>query len=327
MRRVLVTGASGFIGGHVVHALHSRGIGVRCLVRRSSRLDFIQPLAPELVIGDVMQPETLEGALANVDGVVHCAGLTKTHSRAEYFRINEGGSRNLYAACRTRKDRIAKIVHLSSLAAFGPSNDGMPITEGSTPHPVSDYGESKLAGQRVAEACMAELPVCIIVPPAVYGPHDVDFLVYFKLVARGIIPLIGKSARYLSLVYAKDLAKAIMETLVDDRTAGKSYLVDDGRIHTWTSLADTIGRAMNRAPKHLYIPAAALRGMGAIGDLQARFTGKARLINSQKVREFLQKAWTCSSQRICDDLGFHPQYPLERGIEETLGWYRENRWL
>jgi nucleoside-diphosphate-sugar epimerase len=327
MRRALVTGASGFVGGHVVHALHSRGITVRCLVRRSSRIDFIRPLAPELAIGDVTLPETLEAALEDVDGIVHCAGLTKTHSRAEYFRINEGGSRNLYATCRTRKDRIAKIVHLSSLAAFGPSNDGIPITEGSSPHPVSDYGESKLAGQRVAEACMAELPISIIVPPAVYGPHDVDFLVYFKFVARGIIPLIGKSARYLSLVYAKDLAEAIAETLVDDRTAGKSYLVDDGCIHTWTSLADTIGRAMNRAPKNIYMPAAALWGVAAIGDVQARLTGKARLINSQKVREFLQKAWTCSSQRIGDELGFHPQYPLERGIEETLGWYRENRWL
>jgi nucleoside-diphosphate-sugar epimerase len=327
MRRVLVTGASGFIGGHVVHALHSRGIGARCLVRRSSRLDFIQPLAPELVIGDIMQPETLEGALVNVDGVVHCAGLTKTHSRAEYFRVNECGSRNLYTACRTRKDRIAKIVHLSSLAAFGPSNDGMPITEGSTPHPVSDYGESKLAGQRVAEACMAELPVGIIVPPAVYGPHDVDFLVYFKFVARGIILLIGRRARYLSLIYAKDLAEAVVETLVDPRTPGKSYFVEDGSIHTWTSLADAIGHAMSRNPRHLYMPAAALRGAGMIGDLQAALTGNARLINSQKVREFLQKAWTCSSQRIRDDLGFHPQYPLDRGIEETLSWYRENRWL
>ena len=327
MRRVLVTGASGFVGGHVVHALHSRGIAVRCLVRRSSRIDFVRPLAPELTFGDITQPETLEAALEDVDGIVHCAGITKTHSRAEYFRINEGGSRNLYAACGTCKDRIVKIAHLSSLAAFGPSRDGRPITEGSTPRPVSDYGESKLAGQRVAEACMAGLPITILVPPAVYGPHDPDFLVYFKFVARGIIPLIGKSARYLSLVYAKDLAEAIVETLVDDRTAGKSYLVDDGRIHTWTSLADTIGRAMNRTPKHIYIPAAALWGAAAIGDVQARITGKARLINSQKVREFLQKAWTCSSQQICADLGFHPRYPLERGIGETLGWYRENKWL
>ena len=239
MRRVLVTGASGFVGGHVVHALHSRGIGVRCLVRRSSRARFHPAFGARTGYrGCHCSPRPWRRRWQDVDGVVHCAGLTKAHCRAEYFRINEGGSRNLYAVCKTRADRIAKIVHISSLAAFGPSNDGMPITEESAPHPVSDYGESKLAGQRIAEACMAELPVSIIVPPAVYGPHDVDFLVYFKFVARGIIPLIGKSARYLSLVYAKDLAEAVVDDAHRRSAAGKSYFVDDGSIHTWTSLAD-----------------------------------------------------------------------------------------
>jgi dihydroflavonol-4-reductase len=327
MRRALVTGASGFVGGHVVHALLERGIGVRCLVRRSSRLDFIRHLAPELIFGDVTQPETLEAALENVDGVVHCAGLTRACSRAEYFRINEAGTANLYAACRTRKDRITKVVHVSSLAAFGPALHGMPITEGSAPRPVSDYGESKLGGQRVAESSMAEMPFSIIVPPGVYGPNDPDFLVYFKIVARGIFPLIGRSPRYLSLVYVKDLAAAIVATFLDDRSTGKSFLVDDGGIHTWKSLANTIGRAMNRTPRHIYLPLAAARCAGAVGDLEARLSGKARLVNSQKVREILQNAWTCSSKRIADELGFHPQYPLERGIEETLRWYGENRWL
>jgi nucleoside-diphosphate-sugar epimerase len=327
MRRALVTGASGFVGGHVVHALHARGICVRCLVRRSSRLDFIRPLAPELIFGDITQPETLGPALEDVDGVVHCAGLTRAHSRAEYFRVNEAGAGNLYSACRTRKDRIAKIIYVSSLAAFGPALNGVPVTEESTPRPVSDYGESKLAGRRMAESFMAELPFSIIVPPAVYGPNDPDFLVYFKFVARGIIPLAGKSPPSLSLVYAKDVAEAIVEALVDARSTGRSYLVDDGGIHTWTSLADTIGRAMNRRPRSMKIPAAILRGAGIIGDWQARLTGITPLISSQKVREILQNAWTCSSRRINNELGFFPHYSLEAGIEETLRWYLEHRWL
>jgi len=324
MRRVLVTGASGFIGGHIVHALHARGIGVRCLVRRSSRLDFIIPLAPELALGDVTQPETLEAALENVDGVVHCAGLTRACDRAAYFRINEGGTRNLFAACKARAAHIAKIVHIGSLAAFGPSNEGTPIAESSAPRPISDYGESKLAGHYAAEAGMAELPVCIIAPPAVYGPYDDAFLVYFRFAAHGIVPVIGRNPRYLSLIYVQDLAEAAVDALIDDRTAGKVYLVDDGIIQSWTSLADTIGRAMKRAARHIYVPVAALRCVGAIGDLRARVTGKAPLIHSQKIRDFLQKAWTCSSQRIRDDLGFRPQHTLERGIEETLCWYRAN---
>jgi dihydroflavonol-4-reductase len=327
MFKVLVTGASGFVGGHVVHALRAHGIAVRCLVRKTSRLAMIAQLNPELAFGDVTQPETLKPALEGIDSVVHCAGLTRAISRGEFLRVNETGSKNLYAACLERASAIRKVVHIGSLAALGPSRHGTPVTEASTPRPASTYGESKLAGQREAERCMSRLPVSIVIPPAVYGPHDVDFLVYFKFAARGIIPLIGRSARYLSLVYVKDLAEAVAQTLVSDRTAGRSYLVDDGSIHTWTSLADAIGSAMNRTPRHIHIPPAAVKGIGALGDLYARLTGRAGLISAQKVGEFLQASWTCSSQRIRDELSFQPQYPLERGIAETYTWYRENGWL
>lgn len=310
-----------------MHALRSRGIAVRCLVRQSSRLDFIRPLDVELASGDVTEAETLASAIEGVDAVVHCAGLTKAPSRAGYFRVNEGGSRNLYTACRRRKDKILKIVHLSSLAALGPSTDGRPITEDSIPHPVSDYGESKLAAQRVAESFVGDLPVSIVVPPAVYGPRDLDFYVYFRFVRRGIIPLIGMRAHHLSLIYVQDLADAVAAVLLSEHTVGRSYLVDDGCIQTWTSVADAIACALVRKPKRVRMPVAAARSLGAIGDICARLTGKVWLINSQKVREFLQTSWTCSSQRIRDELGFRPQYSLERGIRETLSWYQENKWL
>jgi 2-alkyl-3-oxoalkanoate reductase len=327
MRKILVTGASGFIGGHVVQILRSRGIAVRCLVRPTSRLDFITPSAPELALGDVTEPLTLEPALEGVDAIVHCAGLTKAPSLIEYLQVNEGGSHNLYAACKTRGHRIERIVHLSSLAAFGPSTDGRPITEDSTPRPISDYGISKLSSQRLAESCMHDLPISILVPPAVYGPRDADFYVYFKLVGRGIMPLLGNEERRVSLIYAKDLAEAVVRILFSDRAVGRSYLVDDGCIQTWTSVGDTIGSAMMRKPKRIRVPIAAARCLGALGDLRARLTGKAWLLNSQKLREFMQTAWICSSARIREELGFLPAYPFDRGIKETLGWYRDNNWL
>ena len=327
MRKVLVTGASGFVGGHVVHALRARGIAVRCLVRRTSSLEFIKPLDPELVFGDVTDPATLLPAIAGVDAVVHCAGLTKAPSRCRYFHVNEEGCRNLFAACRTRKGQIGRIVHISSLAALGPSPDGRPVTEDASPHPVSDYGESKLAAQRIAQSHMDELPVSIVVPPAIYGPRDVDFCVYFKWVRRGLVPLIGTGSRRLSLIYVKDLAEAVAMVLGSDRASGRTYLVDDGCIQTWTSLANTIGSAMARTPRQMHLPVALAIAMGIIGDVRSRLTGKAWVVNSQKIREFLQTSWTCSSQRIRAELGFCPQYPLERGIQETFSWYRENNWL
>ncbi len=310
-----------------MEAVRRRGLEVRCLVRPTSNLSYLRPLTPELVFGNVTLPGMLAPALEGVDAVIHCAGLTKAPSRFHYFEANEGGAKNLYNACLMHKEKILKIVHVSSLAAIGPSQEGAPVTEETGPHPVSDYGASKLAGQRIAEARMADFPISIVVPPGVYGPRDRDFLVYFKWVARGRVPLIGRQERYLSLIHVQDLAEAVVELLVSDRSAGRAFLVDDGGVHTWTGVAGAIGRALNRTFKPLHVPVGAVRTLGMIGDLYAKITGKAPVINSQKVRELLQSSWTCSSRRICAELGFRAQYPLERGIRETLAWYRENRWL
>jgi nucleoside-diphosphate-sugar epimerase len=327
MHNILVTGASGFIGGHIVRLLCARQIAVRCLVRQTSRLDFIGPSTPEFVWGDVTEPESLKAALDGVDGVIHCAGLTKARSRTEYFRVNAEGSQSLYSACREYRGQLAKIVHISSLSAIGPAIDGRPVEEDSAPHPVSHYGESKLAAQRIAEGCMKELPISIIIPPAVYGPRDLDFFVYFKFVARGFAPLVGRRPRYLSLIYAHDLAEAALQALFSELSTGRSYLVNDGGTYAWTDVTDAIGAVMDRRPRRIHFPVGAARLLGRLGDLGAGLTGKAQLISSQKVREFRQNAWTCSSRRIEEELGFRPSYTLESGMRETYSWYKENAWL
>jgi nucleoside-diphosphate-sugar epimerase len=322
MHKVLITGATGFVGSHVVDALKSRGIGVRCLARKTSRLDFLSA-SPEMAYGDVTLPETLVPALEGVDGIVHCAGLTGARNAADYFRVNQEGSRNLYQVSQTFHGRILKIVHISSLAAWGPSVDGKPVTEESMPRPVSDYGRSKLAGQRVAESFMQDLPISILIPPAVYGPRDDDFRVYFKLVGKGIAPLLGGVPRYLSLIHVKDLAEAAVLILTGDKSTGRTYLVEDGCLQTWASVADATDRALGRTSRRIHLPLFAVRATGVLGDIFGWVSGRSVLLNSQKVEELLQAAWICSAQRIRDELGFRPAYSLERGFSETLSWYRQ----
>jgi nucleoside-diphosphate-sugar epimerase len=327
MELILVTGASGFVGGHIVPVLRARGMAVRCLVRPSSRVDMLHACAAEIALGDVGEPETLERALVGVDAVVHCAGLTKARSRGEFFRVNVEGVQNLYSACMVHRHRIRKIVHVGSLAALGPASAGKPVTEESPPHPISNYGASKLSGQLIAESHMDRLPISIIIPPAVYGPGDVDFLIYFKLVSRGWVPVFGRGPHSISAIYVADLAEAIVRVLLSEQTTGRSYLVSDGCEYSWTDIAEAIGTAMNRKPRYLYLPAAAGRMLGLLGDMVATFTGEPMLISSQRIRDFLQVSWVCSARRICEELGYVVRHPLAVGVRETLDWYRANNML
>jgi len=327
MKTVLVTGASGFVGAHVVAALAQKGVRPRCLVRPTSRLDFIREWSPELVEGDVTSRAALEDAVTGVDGIVHCAGLTRAPAPTDYLRINAEGCENLYQACLTRNPAVRQIVHISSLAALGPSGVGCPTQEDQERHPVSAYGQSKLAGQRVSEVHRASLPIAILIPPAVYGPFDKDFLQYFRWVKRGLSPLIGGPARHLSLIYAKDLARAALLCLEREPARGQAYLVEDGSPQTWETMALAIGWTMGKTPKPVRVPPAIIKGLAVVMESAARWTGQATLFSRDKLEEFLQPSWVCSSAKIRAELGFVPQYSLAQGLDETYRWYREHHWL
>jgi len=327
MRTVLVTGASGFVGGHVVEALVRSGIRPRCLVRQTSRMDYIKDFSPELVFGDITSSASLETAVAGVDAVVHCAGLTHATSLSDYLRINADGCSNLYRACLAKNPGVRRIVHISSLAAFGPSVAGRPVQEGQEKRPVNDYGRSKLAGHRMAEAHMDRLPVVILAPPAVYGPFDRAFMLLFACAKRGFSPAIGWDERWISLVYAKDLARAVLVCLESERAVGKEYLLEDGHAHTWREVTTAIGHSMHRSPRRVRIPLMVARAIAAIAGCAARCRGKTARFDSDRLKDFLQPAWTCSAARIREELGFTPQYALDQGIAETCHWYMEHKWL
>jgi dihydroflavonol-4-reductase len=327
MKTVLVTGASGFLGGHVVEGLARSGVRPRCLVRRASRLEFITNWSPEIVFGDVTSPESLDAAVEGVDGVVHCAGLTGALSLEAYLRVNADGCSNLYRACLAKNPAVRRIVHISSLAALGPSVAGRPVREGQQRCPVSNYGSSKLAGHRIAEAHRDRLPIVILIPPAVYGPFDRAFLGLFACLKRGISPVIGRGARWVSLLYAKDLVRAVLVCLENEKAVGNEYLLDDGCPHTWQDVAAAIGQTMHKAPLRVPIPLWAAQAVGAVVGCAARCAGKPAWFDRDRLKDFLQPGWTCSSARIVAELGFAPQYTMEQGITETCRWYREHNWL
>jgi nucleoside-diphosphate-sugar epimerase len=327
MKKVLVSGASGFIGGNVIEALRNNGITPVALLRNKSRSDFIKAFSPEIMLGDISDKESLKDAVRHVDGVVHCAGLTKAASLAEYLMINTEGTKNLLEACLLHGSNIKSIVCVGSLSAYGPGKNGKPVHEDDAPSPVSDYGRSKLSGHNCARSFMRMLPVCILMPPAVYGPYDRDFLMYFKLAKSGIMPFLGREIRYASVIYVKDLAQAVLLCLLNKDSGGKAYFADDGKIHTWEGIAKVISETIGKKPLKIRMPDALARFACVSSDIFCKITGKSLILNSDRLRDFLASTWLCDSGRIQKELGFRPEYSLKDGMNETYLWYMKNKWL
>jgi nucleoside-diphosphate-sugar epimerase len=279
------------------------------------------------VEGNLTLPETLAPAVKGIDAIVHSAGLKTAPSHQKFLAVNEAGCRNLYRVCAQVNPGIGRIVHISSLAALGPSRDGNPVTEEHLPNPISYYGKSKLAGQRIAESFMKDLPISILLPPAVYGPFDKDFLTYFRCIKRGIMPMIAGQDRFFSIIYIKDAVAAVLACLNSAQAVGKKFLVEDGCTQSWSSMAKILCTAMGKSPLKITIPVLIMRMVGIAGSLLAKLSGHTPLFNSDRIREFLEPAWVCSSNHIRQELGFQTRYPLPEGARETLDWYTENGWL
>jgi nucleoside-diphosphate-sugar epimerase len=174
---------------------------------------------------------------------------------------------------------------------------------------------------------MKDLSVTILIPPAVYGPRDRDIYAYFKLAKIGIAPFLGRQERYLSLIYVGDLARAAVDCLRQNEAAGGKYLVEDGEIHTWRSFAYEISTATGRKAAAVVLPIPFARAAAVLAETFARITGRPPLLGRQKMHELMQPSWTCTGERIRQELGFQPRYPLPKGVEETYNWYRKHHWL
>ncbi|MGH7270215.1 MAG: NAD-dependent epimerase/dehydratase family protein, partial [Polyangiaceae bacterium] len=229
--KVLVTGASGFLGGHIVERLSQRGDAVRALVRSTSNRKYIEALARvELFEGSVEDFDRVREAVEGVDAIIHVAGLVKARSTDEFFAINVGGTSNLIQAARGARSgsagTVKRFVFVSSLEACGPSADGSPVPADQE-SPVTAYGRSKLAAEKVVLSAKDDLSVIILRPGAIYGPRDGEILDLFKSIQRGVLPLVGGGGAKGMWVYATDCAEACVRALDCQVPSGQAYFVDD----------------------------------------------------------------------------------------------------
>lgn len=321
--KVALTGGSGFVGHHLARALRRDGHAVTALVRDPARGTALSGLGCTLVQGALADADALHRLVAGAEVVFHVAGAVAASSRADFFRVNADGAAAVARAAA--QARVGRLVHVSSLAVTGPSRPGEPVDESGPPRPVTPYGESKRAGEDVVRA--SGVPFVIVRPPAVYGPGDREFLRLFRLARTGLAPLLGDGSQQLSLVYAPDLAEALLCAAVATAALGGTYHAAGPEVVRQREWLAAIGRAVGREPRLLPLPRPVVRGALALAGAWSRLTGLPSVLSPEKAPELLAPAWTCSSEALARDAGWRAATSIEAGLQQTAAAYRKAGWL
>jgi nucleoside-diphosphate-sugar epimerase len=332
-RLILVTGATGFVGSHLVDALLERGCRVRALVRRTSNLRWLEGKPVELAFADLREPAALREAMAGVEAVLHFGGRIKARSKREFFEANADGTASLAAAFleSAPSGGGGLFLYCSSMAASGPARDPARspfphVLEDDLPHPVSDYGESKLEGERRLEMIGDRARTVILRPPAVYGPRDEAILVLMRWAQRGWFPIPARRGATFALVHVRDLVDVTMRA-VENPAARGIYTVSDGEVHRWEEIGALVGRVLGKRLRTVRIPITVAWLAAASAELIAALGGPAALVSFGKVREMRESCWVCLADRAARDLAFHPGTGVAAGMEETIRWYQARGWI
>ena len=321
--KVLVTGATGFIGWHCASLLRDRGLAVSALLRPPSDETKL-PKGVAGIRGDFSSVKSLAEAVHGIDAVVHCAGVVRAVSPASYWKANVYSTENLCLACRDQK--VHRFIFISSLTAGGPSGRDKPRDESDSDYPLTHYGVSKNSAESVVKSLIRDYTVLRLC--AVYGSRERDIYRMFKLVAEKGFDIRPKgNSPLLSFIEGREVAKAILYSLNFDVTKKKTYYISDGNVYEWDDFLTCVEEAVRRKARRIFIPMWMAETYAVLADGFSKITRKPPLINRERILILRQKAWTCSPARFSADTGFRPEDDLKKGVFATAEWYREKGWL
>ena len=339
MSTILVTGATGFIGSFIVEEALKKGMEVWAAVRKTSSLEYLRDPRIHRIELNLSSEDDLKRQLADhpFDYVVHAAGVTKCLHEEDFYRTNTEGTKNLVNAIRALQMPLKRFVYLSSLSIFGPIKEQQPyqeITETDTPQPNTAYGKSKLLAEQFLDEVNKGLapgeqpfPYVILRPTGVYGPREKDYVLMAKSIKGHSDFSVGYKRQDITFVYVMDVVQAVF-LAIDYGKTGRKYFLSDGQVYQSSTFSNLIHQELGR-PWWIRIkaPIWVLRIVTFFGEHIGRMTGKITALNNDKYHILRQRNWRCDIQPAIDELGYHPEYPLELGVPLTIRWYKENKWL
>ena len=328
--KILITGASGFIGSFIVEEALRRGMDTWAAVRKSSSRSFLQDGRIHVIELNLSSEEQLTAQLKNhqFDYVVHAAGVTKCLHREDFFRVNTEGTQHLVRALQSTQHALQRFVYISSLSIMGAIREQQPyqeIREDDKPQPNTAYGLSKLA----AEQWLSEqrIPYVILRPTGVYGPRERDYFMMAKSIKAHTDFAVGFRRQDITFVYVTDVVQAVF-LACEKGITGRRYFLSDGDVYQSSTFSDLLRKELGN-PWWIRItaPIWLLRVITFCGEYIGRLTGKVTALNNDKYYIMRQRNWRCDIEPARRELGYEPQVKLAEGVRRSIQWYKENKWL
>ncbi|MBQ8154965.1 MAG: NAD(P)-dependent oxidoreductase [Prevotella sp.] len=330
--KILITGASGFIGSFIVEEALRKGFDTWAAVRKSSSKEYLKDERINFIELNLSSKAQLIEQLRghDFDYVVHAAGVTKCLNKQDFHRINTEGTKNLIDAILELQMPLKRFVFVSSLSIFGAIKEQQPydeIRETDIPQPNTEYGRSKLAAEKYLESLGSRVPYIILRPTGVYGPREKDYFMMAKSIKQHSDFAVGYKRQDITFVYVSDVVQAIFLAL-DKGENGRKYFLSDGEVYQSTTFSDLIHEELGR-PWWIRItaPVWVLRIITFCGEYIGKMTGKVTALNNDKFNILRQRNWRCDIQPAIDELGYKPTVKLAEGVRRSIKWYKEQGWL
>lgn len=323
----IVTGGTGFVGSHLVDLLLEKNFRVTCIARATSNLRWLKGKNVTIKDAGLTNQAVLSEIFKDADYIFHVAGVVKSKKESGYFEGNVDTTRNILEAALPHASQIKRILIVSSQTAGGPSPGETPIDETAIPSPITSYGRSKLAQEKLCSEYMGRLPITICRPPAVYGERDTEIFIFFNTFSKGITTTIGFDEKKISLIHVQDLAYGLYMAATSEVSKGQTYYITSEEIYTWDQIIETTSEVMKKKPLRFKVPHFVVYIIAGIAEFFSLFSSQAATLNIEKARDITQHAWTCSPKKAVTELGYRQNISLKEGIRRTIEWYKKEGWL